>query len=58
MKATTNQYAPAVTTTKQHTMAAAIATGVGWSESLGLGGLDRRGEFCTRTREISQGGRR
>ncbi len=55
MKATTNHYALAVTTTKQHTMAA-DKPGVGRSESLGLGGLDRRWKFCTRAREISQGG--
>lgn len=55
MKATTNHYALAVTTTKRHTMAA-VATGVGRSESWGLGELDRRMQFCTRAREIRQGG--
>ncbi len=57
MKATTNHYAGAVITIRQHTMAAVAATqGVGRSKSLGLGELDRLGEFCMRTREISQGG--
>ena len=55
MKATTNHYAGAVTITKQRTMAAA-EPGVGRSESWGLGALDRVGQFCTRTREIRQGG--
>jgi len=53
MKQTTNHYALHATITRLLTMAVA---GVGRSESLGLGGRDRRGQFCTRTREIRQGG--
>ena len=55
MKATTNHYAWAVITTKQRTMAA-VATGVGRIKSLHSGALDRRMQFCTRAREIRQGG--
>lgn len=53
MKPTTNHYAHRATTTRQHTMA---AVGVGGIKSLGLGGIDRRGQSCAFTREIRQGG--
>jgi hypothetical protein len=53
MKPTTNHYAHRATTIRQHTMA---AVGVGGLKSLGLGGIDRRGQSCALTREIRQGG--
>ena len=53
MKETTNHYVARATTTRRPMMA---VVGVGRSKSLDLGGLDRRGQFCTRAREIRQGG--
>jgi len=56
MKATTNHYVARATTTRLHTMAVVNEAGVGRSKSLGISHIDRRGQFCTRAREIRQGG--
>lgn len=54
MIATTNHYVARAITIRLHTMA--VDAGVGRSKSLGLGGIDRRGQSYAFTREIRQGG--